>query len=159
MPDERRLSGRRPARAGATTIAALRAFFAMKPFVRDQLQRYADRLSELDFLLSRPDIMADMDQFLALSREHAEVAAVADRYARWRQRRFIQHAGKVVARVRLKSERATDHAALRRFVVQQRQHGLMATVYAVKITNREGAARSHAGVVQATKNLHNLLSF
>ncbi|AVO48506.1 peptide chain release factor 1 [Melaminivora suipulveris] len=58
----------------------------MKPFVRDQLQRYADRLSELDFLLSRPDIMADMDQFLALSREHAEVAAVADRYARWRQR-------------------------------------------------------------------------
>ena len=58
----------------------------MKPFVRDQLQRHADRLGELDFLLSRPDIMADMAQFLALSREHTEVAAVAGRGARYQQR-------------------------------------------------------------------------
>ena len=58
----------------------------MKPFVRDQLQRHADRLGELDFLLSRPDIMADMAQFLALSREHTEVAAVAGRWARYQQR-------------------------------------------------------------------------
>ena len=58
----------------------------MKPFVRDQLQRHADRLGELDFLLSRPDIMADMGQFLALSREHTEVDAVASRWARYRQR-------------------------------------------------------------------------
>ncbi len=58
----------------------------MKPFVRDQLQRYADRLGELDFLLSRPDVMADMTQFMALSREHTEVAAVAGRWARYQQR-------------------------------------------------------------------------
>jgi peptide chain release factor 1 len=58
----------------------------MKPFLRSQLERYAQRLSELDFLLSREDIMADMSQFLALSREHAETAVIAGRYARYLQR-------------------------------------------------------------------------
>jgi peptide chain release factor 1 len=58
----------------------------MKPFLRQQLDRYADRLGELEFLLSREDIMKDMKQFLVLSREHTEVAAVASRWARYRQR-------------------------------------------------------------------------
>jgi peptide chain release factor 1 len=58
----------------------------MKPFVRTQLDRYANRLSELDFLLSRQDVMADMGQFMKLSREHTEVDAVASRWARYRQR-------------------------------------------------------------------------
>ena len=49
----------------------------MKPFLLQQLERYVDRLGELDFLLSREDIMADMAQFMKLSREHAEVAVVA----------------------------------------------------------------------------------
>jgi peptide chain release factor 1 len=58
----------------------------MKPFLRQQLDRYTDRLGELEFLLSREDIMRDMNQFLALSREHTEVAAVASRWARYQQR-------------------------------------------------------------------------
>ncbi|MDI1247120.1 MAG: peptide chain release factor 1 [Rhodoferax sp.] len=58
----------------------------MKPFLRQQLARYADRLGELEFLLSRPDIMSDMAQFLLLSREHTEVAAVASRWQRYQQR-------------------------------------------------------------------------
>ena len=58
----------------------------MKPFLIQQLERYAERLKELDFLLSRQDIMADMAQFMKLSREHAEVVAVAGRYARYHQR-------------------------------------------------------------------------
>jgi peptide chain release factor 1 len=37
-------------------------------------------------LLSREDIMGDMSQFLKLSREHAEVSAVASRFARFQQR-------------------------------------------------------------------------
>ena len=57
----------------------------MKDFLRQQLERYAERLKELDFLLSREDIMADMPQFLKLSREHTDVAAVAERYARFVQ--------------------------------------------------------------------------
>ena len=58
----------------------------MKDFFRQQLDRYKARLGELEFLLSREDIMKDMDQFLVLSREHSDVAAVADRWARYRQR-------------------------------------------------------------------------
>ncbi|MFT4195890.1 peptide chain release factor 1 [Ottowia sp.] len=58
----------------------------MKPFLRAQLARHADRLAELDFLLAQPDVMADMGQFMRLSREHTEVAAVAGRWARFQQR-------------------------------------------------------------------------
>jgi peptide chain release factor 1 len=58
----------------------------MKPFLRHQLERYADRLGELEFLLSREDIMRDMKQFLVLSREHTEVSGVATRWARYTQR-------------------------------------------------------------------------
>ena len=58
----------------------------MKPFLRQQLSRYTDRLGELEFLLSREDIMKDMTQFLALSREHTEVGAVASRWARYQSR-------------------------------------------------------------------------
>ena len=44
------------------------------------------RLGELDFLLSREDIMADMAQYRAISKEHAEVTQTAGRYARYQQR-------------------------------------------------------------------------
>ena len=58
----------------------------MKPFLRNRLARFADRQGELEFLLSREDIMKDMKQFLALSREHTEVAAVATRWSRYQRR-------------------------------------------------------------------------
>jgi len=57
----------------------------MKPFMRAQLERSVQRLSELDFLLSREDIMQDMSQFLALSREHAEMVALVTPYQKWLQ--------------------------------------------------------------------------
>ena len=58
----------------------------MKPFFRQQLNRYIDRQGELEFLLSREDIMKNMEEFLKLSREHTEVTAVASRWARFQQR-------------------------------------------------------------------------
>jgi len=58
----------------------------MRESLRHQLERHATRLAELDFLLAQPDVMADMAKFMALSREHTEVAAVAQRWARWHQR-------------------------------------------------------------------------
>ncbi len=58
----------------------------MKTFLRQQLDRYAVRLQEIDFLLSREDIMSDMAQYRLLSREHAEVTQIAGRYARYQQR-------------------------------------------------------------------------
>ena len=58
----------------------------MHALIRQQLERHVRRLAEIDFLLTRPDIMADMPQFMRLSREHAEVAVVAARWQRYRQR-------------------------------------------------------------------------
>ena len=58
----------------------------MKAFFRQQLVRYTERQAELEFLLSREDIMKDMEQFLKLSREHTDVSAVASRWARYQQR-------------------------------------------------------------------------
>ncbi|VUZ23561.1 Peptide chain release factor RF1 [uncultured Comamonas sp.] len=57
----------------------------MQDFLRHQLERYTQRLEELDFLLSREDIMGDMQQYRRISREHAEVTQIAGRYARYRQ--------------------------------------------------------------------------
>lgn len=57
----------------------------MKTFMLAQLERSVQRLSELDFLLSREDIMQDMTQFLVLSREHAEVVALVTPYQKWLQ--------------------------------------------------------------------------
>ena len=58
----------------------------VKSFLRHQLERYAQRLGELDFLLSREDIMSDMAQYRTISREHAEVTQIAGRYSRYKQR-------------------------------------------------------------------------
>jgi peptide chain release factor 1 len=57
----------------------------VKTFLRQQLERYVQRLGELDFLLSREDIMSDMVQYRAISREHAQVTQVAGRYQRYQQ--------------------------------------------------------------------------
>ena len=48
-----------------------------------QLERFTQRLAELDYLLSRQDIMKDMTQFMALSREHADVGVIASRWLRF----------------------------------------------------------------------------
>ncbi len=58
----------------------------MKPFLRHQLARHAQRLEELDFLLSREDVMGDMAKYRPLAKEQAEVTAVASRGARFQQR-------------------------------------------------------------------------
>ena len=52
----------------------------MKSFLRQQLERYPVRLQELDFFLSQPDVIGDMDRFRALTREHSEVSEVAARF-------------------------------------------------------------------------------
>lgn len=58
---------------------------AMKPFLQTQLNRYSERLEELNFLLSREDIMQDMDKFLELSREHNDVTQIAERWQRYQK--------------------------------------------------------------------------
>ena len=60
-----------------TVLVANPSQIPMKPFLRSQLERYAQRLHELDFLLSREDIMSDMAQYRRISVEHAEVTQIA----------------------------------------------------------------------------------
>ena len=57
----------------------------MKPFLRQQLERYPVRLQELDFFLQQPEVANDMERLRALTREHAEVSEVAGLYERYRQ--------------------------------------------------------------------------
>jgi peptide chain release factor 1 len=72
--------------ASASVATTRHRDLVMKPFLRAQLERYTQRLTELDYLLSREDIMSNMEQFLALSREHAEVSVIGQRWSRLQQR-------------------------------------------------------------------------
>jgi peptide chain release factor 1 len=58
----------------------------MKPFLRQQLERFPVRLQELDFHLAQPEVVNDMEKYRALSREHAEVSEVAGRFQHFLQR-------------------------------------------------------------------------
>jgi hypothetical protein len=61
--------------------------------------------------------------------------------------------------MRLEGEHAARQAALARLGVQQRQHGLVATVHAVEIADGQGAGWSHAGMPEPAKNLHGSICF
>jgi hypothetical protein len=65
--------------------------------------------------------------------------------------------GKKIARVRLKGQHTTGHAALLGFTFQERQHGLVAAVHAIKVANRQRACACHIRVFEAAKNLHSML--
>jgi peptide chain release factor 1 len=58
----------------------------MKPFLRQQLERFPVRLHELDFYLSQPEVVNDKQRFRELKREHAEVSVVAAQFQRFLQR-------------------------------------------------------------------------
>ena len=58
----------------------------MKSALRRQLDRYVERLHDLDSVLAAPDVLADLTRFRGLTREHAEVSAVVQRYQRFLQR-------------------------------------------------------------------------
>lgn len=58
----------------------------MKETLRQQFERLAMRLAELDATLADPQVAGDMKRFRALTREHAEVASLVERYRRFEQR-------------------------------------------------------------------------
>jgi peptide chain release factor 1 len=57
----------------------------MKPFLRQQLERYPVRLQELDFFLQQPDVAQDMERLRELTRERAEVSDIAGRFEHYRR--------------------------------------------------------------------------
>jgi peptide chain release factor 1 len=58
----------------------------MNPALRDQFDRLAMRLAELDANLADPALAADMNRWRALAREQAEVQSVVERWRRYQQR-------------------------------------------------------------------------
>ena len=57
----------------------------MKTSMQSKLDQLTTRLAELNDLLSREDITANLDQYRKLTREHAELGPVVEHYALWRQ--------------------------------------------------------------------------
>ena len=58
----------------------------MKASLRQQFERLALRLNELDATLADPTVASDMKRYRELSREHAEVAGLVERFRRFEQR-------------------------------------------------------------------------
>ena len=58
----------------------------MTPFLRQQLDRLALRLAEVDAALADPAVVRDVARLRALNREHARVGALTDRWQRYCQR-------------------------------------------------------------------------
>ncbi len=56
----------------------------MKTSMQSKLDQLSNRLAELNELLSRENVTADLDQYRKLTREHAEIGPVVERYAQWR---------------------------------------------------------------------------
>jgi peptide chain release factor 1 len=77
----------------------------MKPSLRQQLERLALRLSELDATLADPAIAADMKRYRELSREHAEAAGLVEIF-----RRFELRERDLVAANELLAESSADAA-------------------------------------------------
>lgn len=59
----------------------------MKTSMQSKLDQLTTRLAELNDLLSRENVTADLDQYRKLTREHAEIGPVVKHYAQWRQAR------------------------------------------------------------------------
>ncbi len=57
----------------------------MKASMLNKLDQLAERLDEVNALLAREDATANIDQYRKLSREHAELSPVAERYGQYRQ--------------------------------------------------------------------------
>ncbi|HEY3597061.1 MAG TPA: peptide chain release factor 1 [Paraburkholderia sp.] len=57
----------------------------MKTSMQRKLDQLTTRLAELNDLLSREDVTANLDQYRKLSREHAELGPLVEHYALWRQ--------------------------------------------------------------------------
>jgi len=58
----------------------------MKDSLRQQFERLALRLNELDSTLVDPQVAGDMQRYRELTREHAEVASLVERFRRFEQR-------------------------------------------------------------------------
>lgn len=66
----------------------------MKDSLRQQFERLAMRLAELDATLADPGVASDMNRFRSLTREHAEVDSLVQRFRQYEQRERDLGAGR-----------------------------------------------------------------
>ncbi len=57
----------------------------MKQSMQSKLDHLSRRLTELDELLSHADVTSNLDQYRALTREHAELSPLVALYAQWKE--------------------------------------------------------------------------
>ena len=86
---------------------------AMKPTLRQQFERLALRLGELDATLGDPGIASDMKRFRELTREHAEVSSLVERFRRFEQRE------RDLVSAREMAEQAGDDAEMRELAEEE----------------------------------------
>ena len=90
----------------------------MKDSLRQQFERLALRLNELDATLADPFVASDMKRYRELSRERAEVAGLVERYRRFGQReRDMTDAQALLAQ----SDTAPDMAEMARQEITEAQ--------------------------------------
>ena len=58
----------------------------MTPSLREQFERLALRLAELDATLADPQVASDLQRYRSLLREQAEVRSIVDDFHRYQQR-------------------------------------------------------------------------
>jgi peptide chain release factor 1 len=58
----------------------------MNPSLREQFERLALRLAELDATLADPQVASDIKRYRSLSREQAEVRGIVENFRRYQQR-------------------------------------------------------------------------
>ena len=91
----------------------------MKPFLRTQLERFARRLQELNFLLSREDIMADMAWMGEYHNPDIGILSCGGHYtmdmdrAAWAARRYFRFRTVIPCHYRTFPILAQDASALR----------------------------------------------
>ena len=108
----------------------------------------------LRLLLSQARIKGDNNNLIdAAARQLGQFVAQSGN-AFGRQFGFMQQGREIVARVGLKGHHTTGNAPVRGFIFEQGQHGLMAPVDAVKVTNGQGASGRNARMFEAAKYLH-----
>ena len=85
----------------------------MKASLRQQLERLALRLNELQATLNDPALSADMNRFRAVNREYAEVGGVVDLFRRYEAREHDAVAAQAIL------ERADDDPEMAGFAREE----------------------------------------
>jgi peptide chain release factor 1 len=96
----------------------------MKPSLVAKLAQLSTRLEDLNVLLAAPDVTRDLDRYRSLSREHAEIAPVVERYREWQgAERDLASARDLAADPEMKSL-AEEEAGLARTTMERLEEEL-----------------------------------